>query len=110
MLGILVAFVFIVQSEDVLNLFLDFSAVQFVSELDNVGYYIADKGYISFSGVEELTESMKDVKMRQVNNRSQRTAKKSMKRRKMLQLLVFYLTMVGLYSVWGLVKVSQSKG
>ena len=99
MLGILVAFVFIVQSEDVLYLFLDFSAVQFVSELDNVGYHIADKGYISFSGVEELTESMKDVKMRQMNN--QRTAKKSMKRRKMLQLLVFYLTMVGLYSVWG---------
>eukprot|EP00554_Chaetoceros_debilis_P007097 CAMPEP_0194077014 /NCGR_PEP_ID=MMETSP0149-20130528/3707_1 /TAXON_ID=122233 /ORGANISM="Chaetoceros debilis, Strain MM31A-1" /LENGTH=684 /DNA_ID=CAMNT_0038757907 /DNA_START=64 /DNA_END=2118 /DNA_ORIENTATION=- len=108
MLGILVAFVFIVQSEDVLYLFLDFSAVQFVSELDNVGYYIADKGYISFSGVEELTESMKDVKMRQVNN--QRTAKKSMKRRKMLQLLVFYLTMVGLYSVWGVMKVSQLKG
>ena len=108
MLGILVAFIFIVQSEDVLTLFLDFSAVQFVSELDNVGYHIADKGYISFYGVEELTESMKDVKMRQVNN--QKTAKKSTKRRKLLQLLVFYLTMVGLYSVWAVIKVNQFKG
>ena len=43
-LGILVAFFFIVQSTDVLDLFLDFAVVQFVSELDDIAFFFAEKG------------------------------------------------------------------
>mmetsp|Transcript_133 Transcript_133/g.183 ORF Transcript_133/g.183 Transcript_133/m.183 type:complete len:623 (+) Transcript_133:49-1917(+) len=43
-LSIAVAFVFVSQSNDVLDLFLDFAVVQFVSELDNIGFYLANQG------------------------------------------------------------------
>lgn len=40
-----ITFIFIVQSEDNLNLFLNFVAVQFVSELDNLAFELANHGY-----------------------------------------------------------------
>ena len=45
LLSIIVAVLFIVQSTDNLELFQNFAAVAFVSELDNIAFYLADNGY-----------------------------------------------------------------
>ena len=44
-LSVIVAFLFIVQSTNNLELFQNFAAVSFVSELDNIAFYIAENGY-----------------------------------------------------------------
>ena len=55
----IVAFIFIVQSERNLDLFLNFAAVTFVSELDNVGFLIADSGY-NLIDLKQLTVDIKE--------------------------------------------------
>lgn len=44
--GLLVAFLFILQGTEVLDLFLDFAAVQFVSELDDIAFHLAKHGVL----------------------------------------------------------------
>ena len=46
-LAIVVTFLFIVRSTEVLDLFLNFAAVQFVGELDGIGFIFAQKGMYS---------------------------------------------------------------
>ena len=46
LLVISVCFVFIVQSTTVIDLFLDFAGVAFVSELDDVAFRLADRGFL----------------------------------------------------------------
>lgn len=43
-LVVFVTYLFVLQSYDVMELFLDFAAVQFVGELDEIGFYLAKKG------------------------------------------------------------------
>jgi hypothetical protein len=50
-LSLFVAFCFIIQSTDVLDLFLDFAVVQFVGELNDVGFYLAEKGKSNVNSV-----------------------------------------------------------
>lgn len=110
--GVVVAFVFINQSTDVLGLFLDFSAVQFVSELDNVGYFIASKGYLMVKSVQRLTVSMQGVEMSQ-NEKSDtddEISRRVLKKRRLFQLLIFYGKLVILMSLWLCVKILQRKG
>jgi len=57
-MGIFVAFLFICQADDVLQLFLDFAAVQFVSEMDNIGFYVIDRGYILMN-LGDVTDNIK---------------------------------------------------
>lgn len=46
-LGLVVTFIFIIQEEgDPLDLFLNFAAVQFVSELDEIAYSLAEQGVL----------------------------------------------------------------
>ena len=59
LLSMIVAFIFIVQSERNLDLFLNFAAVTFVSELDNVGFLIADSGY-NLIDLKQLTVDIKE--------------------------------------------------
>ena len=95
--GIAVAMVFIVQATDVLDLFLDFTAVLFVSDLDNVAYYIANKGYIVAESVQSLTESMLDVTMCQ-NERFDdimgEMTRKKQRRRMLYKRTVFYVILL----------------
>jgi hypothetical protein len=44
--GVVVACIFILQSSTVIDIFLNFAAVQFVANLDNVGFALADAGLI----------------------------------------------------------------
>ena len=97
-LGIAVAMVFIVQATDVLDLFLDFTAVLFVSDLDNVAYYIANKGYIVAEGVQSLTESMLDVTMCQNeifdDIMGREMTRKKQRRRMLYKRTVFYVILL----------------
>ncbi len=43
-LVVFVTYLFVLQSYNVMELFLDFAAVQFVGELDEIGFYLAKKG------------------------------------------------------------------
>lgn len=103
---------FIVQSTDVLDLFLNFTAVQFVSELDNVGYYIANKGYMMSRELQRLTEAMTDVKMCQKERLDEdgEIMRKLLRKRRILQRLVFYGTSLLLITSWAYVKALQIHG
>ncbi len=122
-LGIVVAFIFIVQATNVLDLFLNFLAVQFVSELDNVAFYLADKGYLPFREIMDLTNSISDARMKKEEDKEQvvfvsnkklvkdargKKAKSAFRRR--MQLGVFYSMLILLYSCWSAVKIAQAKG
>lgn len=111
-LGIAVAWVFIIQSTDVLGLFLDFTAVQFVSELDNVGYYIANKGFIIGGNVQSLTESMLNVRMSQAEKLDDNgdILRKKLRVRRLFKHLVFRGTIFILISTWTYVKILQFGG
>ncbi len=113
LLGIVVAFFFIVQATDVLDLFLDFLAVQFVSELDNVGFYLAKKGYLNFPSIKETTESIAITKMKQnlkggINEPD--ALKRARKFRKRIQLGVFYTILAISYVLFFVVMTYQGLG
>ena len=60
LLGVFVAFVFISRADDVLGMFLDFAALQFVSELDNIGFFIVDRGYFLMK-LKNVTTEIKEI-------------------------------------------------
>jgi len=65
---IFVSFIFISQAQDVLNLFMNFAAVEFVSELDNLFFEIASHGYLGH-GVGRYTAVVPQVKFDYHKNR-----------------------------------------
>jgi hypothetical protein len=42
---VFVSYVIVIQSDDIIELFNDFAAVQIVAEIDNVAFWLADNGY-----------------------------------------------------------------
>jgi hypothetical protein len=48
-LVVIIQFVFIIQSDNMIELFKDFAAIQIVAELDNAAFWLADHGYIGNS-------------------------------------------------------------
>jgi len=89
-ISIVVAFVFIVQSTSNLDLFQNFAAVEFVSELDNLGFYLAHQGHT----VSALTSRTRLIKEHFVFKKQpkEREIKKIQKRA--MRLLVFILLVV----------------
>jgi hypothetical protein len=60
--GVGIAFVFIVQSSTVIDIFLNFAAVEFVAGLDNVGFGLAAAGLIG-RAAQEATQDAKEIKL-----------------------------------------------
>lgn len=58
--SLLISFLFAVQSETVLDIFKDFAAMAFVSEIDDAAFSLAKRGFIS-SALEEATRGLEDV-------------------------------------------------
>lgn len=56
---LLVSFIFIIQSATVLEIFLNFAAIQFVSELDNLGHRLAQEGWFGYP-LRMLAKRMKE--------------------------------------------------
>lgn len=56
------SFLLMMQSTEVINLFLNFAALQFVSEIDNVGFHMAKLGFITDS-VQKETKRVMELKV-----------------------------------------------
>mmetsp|Transcript_24838 Transcript_24838/g.37515 ORF Transcript_24838/g.37515 Transcript_24838/m.37515 type:complete len:651 (-) Transcript_24838:86-2038(-) len=106
-----ISFIFIIQSTDVLELFLNFAAVQFVSELDDVGFEIAHRGYIS-GGLERMTKKVIGIKFQLKSKRDlsvNGTDKKEVKS-KYVQRFIFSVVMLALYGSWAFIRYMQETG
>eukprot|EP00978_Attheya_sp_CCMP212_P045430 scaffold346263_cov24-Attheya_sp.AAC.1 len=57
-LSIAISFILIVQSTKVIDLFFNFAAVQFVSDLDNIAFQLAYRGYMVIGDLEETTRKL----------------------------------------------------
>jgi hypothetical protein len=103
-LGLAVAFFFIVQGTDALGLFLDFAVVQFVSELDDIAFHLADKGVLALQ-IQEATRAVKGVRM----GYKSKTLQKS-KSSISWKVLLYLLLSVVLFVPWAFIKSHQHKG
>ena len=61
-LVLIITFVIVIQSDDIIDLFKDFAAMQVIAELDNVAYYLADHGYFG-SDLKEGASKVKEIKI-----------------------------------------------
>ena len=91
-----ISFILVAQSKEVLELFLNFAAVHFVSELDNLAFSIAYKGFL-WSG---LQTAAKDVKKAEYYTKE--NAKKTIATR-----VVVVLAILGLYGGWIFITYKQ---
>eukprot|EP00551_Chaetoceros_affinis_P005841 CAMPEP_0203684322 /NCGR_PEP_ID=MMETSP0090-20130426/47976_1 /ASSEMBLY_ACC=CAM_ASM_001088 /TAXON_ID=426623 /ORGANISM="Chaetoceros affinis, Strain CCMP159" /LENGTH=938 /DNA_ID=CAMNT_0050553493 /DNA_START=56 /DNA_END=2872 /DNA_ORIENTATION=- len=108
LMGLLVSFFFIVQSEDVLDLFLDFTVVQFVGELDDFGFYLAEKGY-SFINIKEVARLTKKIRFRHVDYINF-CGTRWVIPTSLSQSVLFIITLVSLFASWGHVQYLSRTG
>ena len=100
--SIFVAFIFIVQSRTNLDLFLNFAAVQFVSELDDMAFFVADQGY-SIIKLKRMTANIKE-KLKFKNQPRESQKHHWIKNLTILSLVV--LTLGGFF----VINIEQEKG
>lgn len=91
-------FVLILQSEDVVGLFLDFLAVSFVSTLDDIMFALAREGYFA----QRLETEARKMSRLRVSKRQIKTH--------LFRPLLFLLVSVGMLMGWGIVTSQQLKG
>lgn len=108
-LSVAVSFIFIVQSTEVLELFLNFAAMQFVSMLDNIGFQLAHDGYIAGSLQAVTRKIMKKVRFATKESVQLFNTKKTMPSAWILRTL-FVMTTIGLYVGWFLIRIQQANG
>ena len=60
-----IPFLFIVQITDIIDLLLDFGSVQFVSGIDDIGFYLSDNGYYIL-WIKYLTAKIKSMIFREI--------------------------------------------
>lgn len=109
LVGVLVAFIFIVQSTDVLGLFLDFLVVQFVSEIDDIGFFLADRGYLPFASIQAMTKKMKTIQF-QFKGSQEGSSRRAVACGDYMRKGLFGLSVIGLYAAWITMKVRQNRG
>ena len=61
-LVLLITFVIVIQSDDTIDLFKDFAAMQVISELDNVAFLLARHGFFGFA-LKRDTGAAKEIKL-----------------------------------------------
>mmetsp|Transcript_3877 Transcript_3877/g.10644 ORF Transcript_3877/g.10644 Transcript_3877/m.10644 type:complete len:926 (-) Transcript_3877:656-3433(-) len=61
-LGIVVSFILVVQSDAVIDLFFNFAALSFISELDNIAFFLVSGGFI-FRRLRKDTELITTIKI-----------------------------------------------
>jgi len=105
-LGLFVSFFFILQGTDVLDLFLDFAVVQFVSELDDIGFAMARKG-VFLAEVHDATDQVEKVRMGHKKNLRVTKSGTVYSRWKVYLYLLIFVT---LFLTWGLIKFYQNRG
>jgi len=94
-----VTFILIMQSSDVVGLFLDFLAVTFVSTLDDIAFALAQDGYFSKTLNKETNEVAKT-----------RIPKPDHPNHHLFRPFVFAIVSVSMLAGWGVVSASQKNG
>lgn len=98
--GLIVTFLLIMQSEQVVDLLLNFTAMEFVSNLDRVAFNTAANGYIGERGLDTAC-TVSDTEYRIMKRRLARS-----RRRSVLLLLIFF----GLICGWAVIIINQRNG
>jgi hypothetical protein len=108
-LGLVVSFIFIVASNGVLDIFQNFTAIQFVSELDNIGFYLAERGFVSM-GVRRYTILSNAIRMKY--STPFRAGRQSflVKLSKITATCLPVLVAATIYGAWADIKSQQMRG
>mmetsp|Transcript_1498 Transcript_1498/g.2990 ORF Transcript_1498/g.2990 Transcript_1498/m.2990 type:complete len:644 (-) Transcript_1498:1480-3411(-) len=106
-LSIMVSFIFIVQSTEVLELFANFAAMQFVSMLDNIGFSLAHYGYIT-NGLVRVASDVKKIRF-PCKNDIELCCKIKMPSLWALRSILLLLTAC-LYVFWANIRIQQASG
>jgi F0F1-type ATP synthase membrane subunit b/b' len=97
-LGLLVTFFLIVIVDNAFDLLLNFTAMEFVSQLDDVAFFLAGTGYFG-SKVKEKSEVIDETTYPQASDEK--------KRRKILHVLLLGLVFSGMLAGWGCIVKKQ---
>jgi hypothetical protein len=98
-LGLVVTFFLIVIEDNVFDLLLNFTAMEFVSQLDDVAFFLAGTGYFG---------SKKAEKSEEVNETTYAQATYEKKRRKILHVLLLVVAFSGTLAGWGVIVNQQN--
>ena len=98
-LAIIVSFILIVQSSDVLELFMNFAALAFIQEISSIAFLLVNHGYI-FESLQKDTEDVKKVMV----------PKKVRTRSVFRTEMMITFSMVVVLGIWGMVVHMQHKG
>jgi hypothetical protein len=101
LLVVVVSFFFIVQADNVLDIFLNFAAIEFVAELDNLGHRIAAEGWIG-APIKDLAKNLKDATLPAKKAQQKWTCNVN-------RILLLVLLLV-LYVCWGVLERWQTLG
>jgi len=110
-LGLIVTLLFIFQSDDVLKLFLDFTAIQFVTELDSFAFIIGDNGYLVYFVTRDAIRAVKEVRMELEENSKIFCKSSKFRMPRFLLKPIFVLSLYTIfYGSWAVVRVHQFNG
>ncbi len=98
-LGLVVTFFLIVIVDNAFDLLLNFTAMEFVSQLDDVAFFLAGTGYFG-SKVKEKSEVIDEITYPQ--------ARDEKKRRKTLHVILLIVVFSGTLAGWGVIVNKQN--
>jgi F0F1-type ATP synthase membrane subunit b/b' len=98
-LGLVVTFFLIVIEDNVFDLLLNFTAMEFVSQLDDVAFFLAGTGYFGSKNAEKSEE---------VDETTFAQATYEKKRRKILHVLLLVVVSSGTLAGWGVIVNQQN--
>ena len=98
---VFVSFIFIVQADNVLDIFLNFAAIEFVAELDNLCYRLASEGWFG--------ERLKLV-AKKIGGETLPAKKEEMKWARHVNLILLLALLTASYAGWGVVRHRQDNG
>ena len=98
-LTLIVSLLIVVQTDDTNELFMNFAAVEFVSNLDNVAFSLARTGFLGFK-IKTRTDRVRAIRFQR---------DRSFCKTLMIQA-AFLLTLASLISVWVVVYGKQQRG
>ena len=107
----LVTFLLVIQKSNVVDLFKDFSAMMFVTSMDDVVFLLGEKGYLSrrIRDVAEKVSNLQYCSAFTMNERSDNQIRKNFKR--MLRGGLILILLISMYTVWILLcAVPQRQG
>jgi hypothetical protein len=98
-LGLVLTFFLIVTVDNVFDLLLNFTAMEFVSQLDDVAFFVAGTGYFG---------SKNAAKSEEIDETSYPQAADEKKRRKTLHVLLLAVVFSGALAGWGVIVKEQN--